>query len=328
MNEIILKYLNKEMNIDDQHRLSKWLDEDPKNRKVLNKVELYWKSADSSAQIAKNRIWIKLIDEIDSSPELGDQIEVKNIHIKWYRVAAAVALLVASSFVAYNFWFSNNPNNSGSMSIIEKVSPLGKKLELQLTDGTMVKLNSGSKISYPETFEGNSREVVLTGEAFFDVARDESKPFIISSKNIHVEVLGTSFSVQAYEDEAFSEVFVKSGKVRVSDALGRSFVDILPAEKATYSKEDKVLMRSDIQNSSVAFGWMDGRLVFEDEVLEVVFKRLSRWYGVSISYDKITLKNKRITANCKACSIHEMMESLSYNYEFDYEISGDLITIN
>lgn len=329
MNEIILKYLNKEMNIDDQHRLSKWLDEDPKNRQILTKIELYWKSSDSSAQSAKNRIWLQLLDEIDLSAGYhGQQKESKKFHAPWYGIAAAVVLLITSSWLVYNFSSGSNLSSSDIARVVEKVAPLGKKLELQLADGSTVKLNSGSKISYPEVFEGSSREVILTGEAFFDVVRDESKPFIITTDNINIEVLGTSFSIQAYEDESFSEVFVRSGKVRVSDSSGRSSVDILPAERATYNKEKNVLSWSIIENSAAAFGWMDGRLVFEDEDLEVVFKRLSRWYGVSISYDKITLKNKKITTNCKSCSIHEMMESLSYNYEFDYEISGDLITIN
>ncbi|MEO9475114.1 MAG: FecR domain-containing protein [Cyclobacteriaceae bacterium] len=324
MNEIILKYLNKEMSIDDQHRLSKWLDEDPKNRIILNKINLYWRSGDYSNQMAKDRIWIKLLDEIDSSADYATRRESKELHINWYAVAAAVTFLVASSFLIYNLWFSYNLD---TIRMVEKVSPVGKKLELQLADGSTVKLNSGSKITYPEVFEGNSRQVELTGEAFFNITKNEFKPFIITANNINVEVLGTSFSVQAYEDESFSEVFVRSGKVRVSDPSGRSFVDLLPDEKATYNKEKNVLSRSIIENSIAAFGWMNGRLVFEDEELAVVFKRLSRWYGVSISYDKIALKEKKITINCKGCSIKELMESLSYNYEFEYKISGNLITI-
>jgi len=327
MDQIILKYLNNEMNIDDQHRLSKWLDEDPKNRQILTKIELYWKSSDPSAQSAKNRIWLQLLDEIDLSAGYHGQKESKKFHVTWYHMAAAVALLITSSWLVYNFWSGSNLSNSDIIRVVEKVAPVGKKLELQLADGSTVKLNSGSKISYPEVFEGNSRQVVLTGEAFFDVVRNESTPFIITTDNINIEVLGTSFSIQAYEDESFSEVFVRSGKVRVSDPSGRSFVDILPAERATYNKRKNILSRSSIENSAAAFGWMDGRLVFEDEELAVVFRRLSRWYGVSVSYDKIALKEKKITINCKDCSIQELMESLSYNYEFDYRINGDLITI-
>lgn len=325
MDDIILKYLKGEMDIDDQHRLSKWIAEDPKNKKTLQKIELFWKSGNQSTQAAKSKVWIRLMQEIEEGNTIQEAVPEKTRSISWYAVAAAVALFIASTFVILNLVKDKAPRAMQALTYTEKVCPPGEKMPIQLADGTVVQLNSGSSIKYPLEFVNDKREIILSGEAFFDVARDESKPFIIHTPEMDVEVLGTSFNIQAYEEEPASEVAVRHGRVRVMNHAGQS-VELTKSEQAVLNKNDDKLAASELQNADAAFGWMEGRLVFEDEDLETALRKVSRWYGVSIQHN-LKFTKKKITSNCKDCTIKEIMESLSYSYDFKYEINGTSIAV-
>ena len=169
-------------------------------------------------------------------------------------------------------------------------TPRGGQYHLVLPDGTEVWLNAASSIRYPTIFKGENRKVEVTGESFFQVAKDKSKPFIVSLPNrSEIEVLGTSFNVNAYADESSVNTTLVNGSVRVvsvTDPAAR--IVLKPGQQARFAKGDQhkaftVLDRADIEKVTA---WKNGQFNFEGTSLQDAMKQLSRWYDVEIVFDK------------------------------------------
>lgn len=173
------------------------------------------------------------------------------------------------------------------------VIPKGKTYELKLSDGTHVWLNSESELIYPTSFEGDKREVVLKGEAFFDVTRDESKPFIVENNQMKIKVLGTSFNVSGYMSEKSQNVTLVSGSVQVQMDNDSAF-RISPSEQFSYDKETHSTSIQ-IVNTELYTAWTEGKYIFKDTSLENILSKLQRWYDFEVVYLQEDLKNKHFS---------------------------------
>lgn len=158
------------------------------------------------------------------------------------------------------------------------INPRGSKLvSLVLQDGSKVWLNSESSIRYPVSFSGKSRQVEITGEAYFEITRDPAHPFIVIANKITTEVLGTRFNINAYEDEKASSITLLEGKVKVGSHI------LQPGQQAR-TKEDRnelLIRKVDIDQ---VMAWQSGMFIFEDDDLHTVMRQLSRWYDLEIKY--------------------------------------------
>lgn len=173
------------------------------------------------------------------------------------------------------------------------VIPKGKTYELKLSDGTHVWLNSESELIYPTSFEGENREVVLKGEAFFDVAKDELKPFIVENNQMKIKVLGTSFNVSGYMSEKSQNVTLVNGSVQVQ-MDNSSVFQISPSEQFSYDKE-KQTTSIRVVNTELYTAWTEGKYIFKDARLEDILSKLQRWYDFEITYLQEELKNRRFS---------------------------------
>lgn len=173
---------------------------------------------------------------------------------------------------------------SGTEAINKIIIPYGKKSVIRLSDGTMVWLNAGSQMVYPSVFLRNRREVVLTGEAYFDVAENPDKPFIVKTSGMSVTVLGTRFDVSAYPEDEFVETVLESGSVSL-EATGSKFFNrktlLKPNQKALLRRQNGEMSLMEIDVSSYT-SWKDGMLKFEREDLIRVLKKVERYYNVRI----------------------------------------------
>lgn len=240
----------------------------------------------------------------------------------WYSIAAAVIILIGIGAVSFDTWWQKN--NEPAIAQVVKSAAFGKRLTLQLSDGTKIYLNSGSTIEFPQRFVGNTREVLLDGEAFFEVAKDSTKPFVIKSNGVQTTVLGTSFNVNSYDENSEIKVSVKSGKVKVNSI--EDGVIIGTHQQAVFDKKTKNIRKETI-NSNDLFAWKDGVLQFNDQPMREVLKTLERWYGVSFRFENQTIKNCHLTATYKNESLTAVLESviytkkgLKYQYINDQEI--------
>lgn len=162
------------------------------------------------------------------------------------------------------------------------IVPKGKKSKLTLQDGTVVTINSNSKITYPTKFNEKTREVTLEGEAYFEVIKDESKPFIVKSNALKIEVLGTSFNVKSYLEELNKNVTLASGSVAVMFSERDDEKSILtPGKMLVYNNISKETEIKEVVVSDV-LAWMDGKIVFINEDIKDITRKISRHYNVTI----------------------------------------------
>ncbi|WP_025146547.1 FecR family protein [Pedobacter jeongneungensis] len=158
-------------------------------------------------------------------------------------------------------------------------TPRGGQFQLVLSDGTHVWLNAASSLRYPAAFSAQNRTVELTGEAYFEVAHDSARPFRIISKGQRVDVLGTHFNIQAYQDESFIKTTLVQGSVRVTRLLDGQAEQISPGQALLFEGSRFAVSNADLRE---ALSWKEGYFRFKDEKLESVMKQISRWYNVDI----------------------------------------------
>lgn len=174
--------------------------------------------------------------------------------------------------------------------------PRGGEYTLVLSDGTRVFLNAESKLKYPVNFMGNTRKVVLEGEAYFEVHRDTLRPFIVETNQVQVDVLGTSFGIRAYAGEAKVMTTLVTGKVNVR-ADGKQLT-LKPSEQAVFYKKSNSLTLKAV-NPELFVAWKDGRLVFDNCPLEQILADLGRWYSFDVFYTNPAAKEIPFSLNIR-----------------------------
>lgn len=271
----------------------------------------------------------KLLNKINKGISETNKPQRKYNSLLW-STAAMIALLVVSIAAIYFVGQDRSINTTQDIVIAFEVKDTkwGQKRTVHLPDGTTVKLNSGSSIKYSSRFDGDNRQVELEGEAFFDVKRDESKPFIIKTNDLNVVVLGTSFNVKSYAEDNQVNVAVKTGKVRVTKGRSDQSMVLLPDEMAIYSQSSSALRQEKIDNKDIVFGWAEGTLVFRNQNFQDVIVTLSRWYDVEFEINQPALFTKKITSNFNNASLREVLETLSHNYDFHYDLKEKIVSIN
>lgn len=212
-----------------------------------------------------------------------------------------ITLLIYTHFSQSSFVVNN-----------EIISPPGSRTFLELSDGTKVWLNHGSKLIYPQKFTGKTRTVLLTGEGYFDVAHNTSKPFVVESEGIQVKAVGTTFNVRAYSDGSDFETTLESGKVLVQKKLRgneSTVCAMTPGQHfALELNTNKYTLKSEEPFKYVA--WKDGKLVFDEDRLDVVAKQLSQWYNVEIILKNPKLNDLTYNATFVDESLSQILEMM------------------
>ena len=227
----------------------------------------------------------------------------------------------------------------------------GSRTHLTLPDGTLVWLNAGSRINYEKNFGARLREVHLTGEAFFDVAPNASKPFVIHTTRIDVRVLGTRFNLKSYPAEATTEATLIRGSIEVSiNNKSRDKIILKPNEKLIVSNEDSIRLQpaprhKDVREPAaivsvgkptyernsgaiIETSWIDNKLIFQDEGFVDLARQMERWYGVSIRFESERQEDLRFTGIFEEETVQQALNALKLTANFNYTIEGTQITIH
>lgn len=264
----------------------------------------------------------------------------------FYYLAAAGSVIIL--FLSWTYFYNgahhieSRKNNVANIIATQR----GSRTTVQLSDGTKVWLNADSKIYYDEPFKSNVREVQLEGEAFFDVKKDSSRPFIIHTSVIDIKVLGTTFNVKSYKNESETETALISGRVEVSiKGSPEKKIILRPNEKLIVkhpsspdtvenSKETgnallvvKALRKDPVYKNSPELLWMDNKLVFDGETLEGVCKKLERWYNVKITIQDETLKRGAYTAIFDGETLQNVLTALKLADGIDFSIHNNEVLI-
>ncbi|MES2445648.1 MAG: FecR domain-containing protein [Bacteroidota bacterium] len=220
----------------------------------------------------------------ESTPAIPFQ-EEKSIKLKPLKWAIAALLFFGISLGGYQFY----QTKFNEIEYITHQNGNSKISQYILSDGTKISLNCNSTITYAKFFKGNSREVKLDGEAFFEVAKDKTKPFTVLANGIKTTVLGTKFNVSAYQNLKQISVALVEGKVEVQTAEGRDKLILKPAEMATFDVKSGSLSRSNT-NTELLSSWKDGNIVFEGANFETIATKLYNIYGIKLIDETKNLK--------------------------------------
>ena len=207
----------------------------------------------------------------------------------------------------------------------ELIIPKGGEYQVVLADGTKVWLNSASRLIYPQSFMGKERRVVLSGEAFFDVAHDAERPFIVETSRMNVKVLGTRFNVNDYDDNEEVSTTLVNGSVEIVSG-GQQAFRLVPGEQA-YGKENELEKRE--VNVRLYTSWIDGKFLFNNTELEEIAKQISRWYDVEIFFSSENVKKVRFTgAIVKFKPLDDLVRMIESTSQVRFSVKGKTIVIS
>ena len=214
----------------------------------------------------------------------------------------------------------------------ELIVPYGKTFDLLLSDGTYIKLNAGSSVRYPIQFlSGTKREVFLKGEAYFDVATHKYSPFVVSTEEVDIRVLGTRFNVSSYPEDDEINTVLEEGFVNIYTKVYpnglKSVVKLKPNQKADWNKKNKNMSVKKV-NPMDYLAWMDGKLVLRNASFEVMKKRIERKYDLTIINNNKILESGIFNATFNTETIEDIMEIFSINFNISYKITHKRIIIN
>ncbi|CAM3577861.1 FecR family protein [Flavobacterium chungbukense] len=209
--------------------------------------------------------------------------------------------------------------------------PYGKKFRLELSDGTMVHLNSGTTLRYPVKFiAGENRQVFLDGEAFFDVAKDKKHPFIVNADELNVRVLGTHFNVSNYPEDALTDVVLVEGSVgmyRSNEEFDANKNTILkPGYRGSFNKENASIFTKPVI-TEIYTSWINGGLTFRNMTFKNIITKLERRYNVTIINKNEKLANEKFNASFKEESIDNVMSYFNEIHGINYTIKNNQILI-
>lgn len=222
-----------------------------------------------------------------------------------WRVAAGFLILIGLGTTV--LYFTPSQNQEASVLQITRTTDWGQQQNIVLPDGTKVTLNVGSTISYPEQFATSRRNVTLSGEAFFDVVRNTTAPFIIHTDEVTTTVLGTSLNINT-QDKEYISVTVATGKVRVSSDHNNEVI-LTPKQQATYNPTSQTISTREV-NLEKYLDWKDGILRFEDVTITEASKKLEQWYNVSITVLNKDIANCRFSGKFNNETLDTVLESL------------------
>jgi ferric-dicitrate binding protein FerR (iron transport regulator) len=315
----------------EEQAIREWVTASEENKTAFNAYKKLW---DESKALA-------LSGAIDLEPALRHtkhQIPQFNKKTRWlgyWRQAVAVLLLSVLLSSAYNFLLKPNQNVAEQTIYQEIKAAYGTQTQLQLADGTTVWLNAGSKLSFPISFKNlEERKVSLAGEGFFEVTKNTKHPFIVHTPQMDIKVLGTSFNVNAYENEDQITVALEEGKVSLlkhTNGKTKEMISLSPNEVASYDLVNNQIMHKTEKDLGRYSAWKDGLIVFFDDPLEKVVARLENWYNVKIEVPDKKLLKTHITGTFNDNSLDQVLYFLSLmspiEYQFKPEKEGTKQTI-
>lgn len=254
---------------------------------------------------------------------LEKQIRRSPVPMYTLRIAASVALLAGVYFL---FQLFNKTSGSAEVQMLVASTNAGVRNKVTLDDGSVVWLNAGSKLEYPDEFGNESRPVTLSGEGFFEVAKENKRPFIIKTGNVNTTVMGTSFNVRAYENELNIQITVATGKVKVASATkAGNEVILTPDRQTNYNLRTEQFEVRDIK-ATLFNDWRDGILHLDGSLAEIA-PVLERAYGKTIIFGNKEMRSCRIAGDYKNESFDNVLTSFGYILGSEYSVSGDTVIL-
>ena len=316
--ELIEKYFDGNITDAEIKELSDWIKND---RHLQNWWEEEFSKSDAGINpVLRDKLFARIKEQTQGKEETQGKEKPRTSRMNPWKWAAAIVFPICIAFFTY--YLVDSSQTVGAPFIVK--ADKGDKATIELPDGTNVVLNSASQLSYLNNFGENGRRVQLNGEAYFKVAHDEKRAFIVQVGDLEVKVLGTSFNVSAYEDAKDVTVVLLEGKVGV---YAQKISHIMkPGDKIEYNKATHKITATQVHPTDY-IEWTKGNMYFEKESLENIMKTLSRIYDVEIRFDSNKLPNEYFTGTIPGGGIQNALNILMLTSPFYYEMDGSVIVL-
>jgi hypothetical protein len=256
----------------------------------------------------------------------GKQITLTGARNGTIAVQGGVAVnKTADGRVVYNSSGKSLSGDATATAFNTMTTPRGGQYWVVLPDGTKVLLNAASSLTYPTTFSGDERKIELTGEAYFEVAHNAAKPFRVYSKSQVVEVLGTHFNINTYDDEPAVKTTLLEGKIKVISVVKNQVRILQPGQQATLN-----LLAFNVNDVDVedATAWKNGIFTFESNDIQQIMRMVSRWYDVEVVYKGSLPADKFTGSVSRFSNVSELLNTLQLTRKVQFKIDGKRITVS
>jgi transmembrane sensor len=371
--QLVAKMLAGEASEQELEELRHLLRNNPELHYPLQTITGLWRQSDPGEQRKAEEAFSRHLDRMTalsidfSTTAIDSSASSKRNRRLITLIGSALAVAAVTGLFLYRSPAAPRKISPATAQVSEVVTRNGSRTNLYLPDGTRVWLNAGSRITYNKDFGtanngtgdpnnssgvSASREVNLTGEAFFDVAHNPGKPFIIHTKRIDIRVLGTSFNVKSYPSDKTTETILIHGSIEVAIRnKANKRIILRPNEKLVVDNEDSTILQRHVSTrpaaplaehppviiqkptyehttgTMVETSWVNDRLIFQEETFGELAKQMERWYGVTITFTRPELQALQFTGSFRQETIQQALDALTLTAAFNYTISGTQINI-
>ena len=318
--DLLSRYLSGNASDSEVNRLEEWVAASAENKSQFRAYKKAWILSgmkENYQNIEVDKEWEALSEQLSPGAKLRSL--PKNIRPRRFfflRIAAAVALLVLVAAGLYRSW-----NAGESLEVLAR----NEVREQQLPDGTQIALNQNSSLQYSSDSKKAKRRVALSGDAFFEVKKDNKRPFVIQAQTVEVKVLGTSFYVDSREEQSTIQVIVQSGLVAMS--TGDQTIELRADESGIYHKNTGQLVKKQNEDANY-LAWKNDELVFKETDLETVLTTLNRHFDAQLSLAHEGLRSCKLTATFKDQSLEAIVKILELTFDLQTERQGEQIVFS
>jgi len=327
--KLVEKFVEGRCSSDEATKVVQWFKDSSYRITLFQSLRKLWYREIEKEENKEEKVnLVPTLDKIHHRISIDRETEVTGLQkrARIYRTLFRVAAVLILPLLLTSILFINEKLNLAAKDNLYtevSVSP-GSKLRTILPDGTVVWLNSGSTLKYPQSFSNNNRQAILTGEAYFNVISDQLHPFVVKTEGLDLKVIGTSFNVMAYPEENNISVTLEEGKISVekpsSDKKISRLCFLEPNEQILFQKETGEAKLATV-NTDQFTSWKDGKLIFRNNSLDFIFNRLERWYNAEIEImGDGKLPQAPYTLTIEDETIIQVLEYLSVASGLSYEV--------
>lgn len=333
---LIARFLAGECTEKEKEVFKSWVNNDPDRKAMMESFQYIWNSGNRSQPWDVEMAWDRVSKQMNTDKTDRSLTKLKKtyyLNTRNSRKPLRTILRIAAAFLIVGFaslyfvQMEDDGSQQATDNVFEQVvTERGERAQVQLDDGSRIHLSVDSKLQQPREFSNTDRTVHLNGEAYFEIAHDD-RPFFVHTKHAVVQIYGTEFNVQAYDNEQV-QVVVADGKVGVRSPM-ISEADNVILVKGDMAQIDRnsgeiVLKRGvDLQHY---LGWFNYKLVFNDAPLKEVVKKLERWYDIDITMTDTELYDVKFTAEFENEPIVEVLDIMKYSLQLKYNTKGKEVT--
>ncbi len=275
---LITRFLSGNLNPVEKQKLENWISENRDNYSHFQKMKNLWEVTHPSFEL-RSASTAKALDRVKQKLGLREKPIIR-IYRSWSKIAAVLLLPVLFGLI-YMIADKLSLQDYSKISYQQVTAPYGTRIQMNLPDGSIVWLNSGGELKYPTEFKPGERSVYLNGEAFFEVCSDKKNPFIVHTEDMEVKATGTAFNVEGYSNDTINAVTMVNGIVEVALDRRKEKLNLKPGQRINYNTKRQHYLVEEVDTYKWC-AWKDGKLIFRDEPLADVFRKIGQVYNADI----------------------------------------------